>query len=123
MVEGVIDILITDSTVQTLVGENLAGDKYKVYPVMVPQSEKHPYITVRQTSKVREGKGCPYKGGVEVTSYAKSYDDVVALDDANIAALDGEGDVVLTNGGVDNYVMVADGDGLYSRSSTFEGTL
>lgn len=121
MVTGVIDLLIADATIQGIVGLNSDGDKYKVYPVIAPQKEKYPYIIVRQVSKIRIGKGCPYSGGVEVTSVHKSYDEVVECDDAVISLLDGNGDIVLTSGGLDGWVQ-ADGDGLYTRISTFEGS-
>ena len=46
MTSGIIEILIENTTVQTLIGRNKAGDKYKVYPVVCPQGEGQPYITV-----------------------------------------------------------------------------
>jgi len=120
MVTGVIDLLIANSAVQTLVGLNSESDKYKVYPVMVPQKEKHPYITVRQTAKVRVGKDCSFMSAVDITSYAKSYDEVVALDSAVFAAIENNGTFLSLTGTSDGWVQ-ADGDGLYSRTSTFEG--
>jgi hypothetical protein len=46
MTSGIVEILKDDSGVQALAGLNTAGSKYKVYPVIAPQDEKPPYITV-----------------------------------------------------------------------------
>lgn len=124
MVEGVIDILIANATIQTLVGQNAALDKYKVYPVIAPQTEKYPYIVVRLSSRVRGAKNCGYESSVDVISVHKSYDEVTDLDDAVITALEAAGNSVisylnLTNTS-DGWIQ-GDGDGLYTRTSTFAG--
>lgn len=121
MVTDVIALMVNNTTLANLVGENSTGDKPKIYPVMVPQKEKHPYITVRQSSKVRAGKGCGFINGIEVSSYAKSYDDVVALDDAVLNAIENNGTFLSLTGTSDGFVHQADGNGLYVRTSSFEG--
>lgn len=119
MVTSVIDILIANAGVQTLVGMNQGGTKYKVYPIIVPEKEKHPYIVVRQTSKARAGKDCGFASSVSVTSYHKTYDGVVALDSAVLVALENDDGKTLEST-IDGWAQ-ADGDGLYSRTSTFTG--
>ncbi len=91
MVKAITYILENDSTVQGIIGQNLAGDKYKVYPVVVPQSEKEPYVVVRQTGRVATGKGCnSYDYTIEVLSYHPSYDDATDLGNAVISALEAQ---------------------------------
>lgn len=130
MVKAVTYILENNSTVQDLVGQNVAGEKFKVYPVAVPQSETGPYIIVRQSAKVEIGKGCnSFVYGIEVLSYALSYDDVTALNIAVINALQNEasgtvnsvayGYLNLTNE-IDSFS--ADHGNQYIKISSFEGT-
>src|SRR6478609_1389182 len=88
MVKAVTYILENDATVAGLVGQNAEASKAKVYPVAVPQSETGPYIIVRQSAKVAIGKGCnSFVYGIEVLSYALSYDDVTALNISVINAI------------------------------------
>jgi hypothetical protein len=49
MIQGIIEILTDDVPVQTAVGLNKAADKYKVYPVITPQTEKPPYVVCALT--------------------------------------------------------------------------
>ena len=115
MVSDVNDILKGNSGVQSLLGLNKAGDKYKVYPVVVPSSEVGPYIAVSLVSKSRLAKDCDFNYGYQVSSYAKSYDAVTALNDAVIVALEGGG-----------YIFTNESDGynndheLYVKTSTFD---
>ena len=51
MTNGVIDILINDSLIQNVVGKDKKDDTYKVYPVLCPQPEQHPYIVIRINSE------------------------------------------------------------------------
>lgn len=46
MTSGIIEILREDTGVQALAGLNQSGSKFKIYPVVAPQGEKPPYITV-----------------------------------------------------------------------------
>jgi hypothetical protein len=117
MVTEVIDILIADTGVQNLVGRNKENDKYKVYPVVAPQKEQIPYVTVRLTGKAKAGKGCEYNYTVSVTSFCKNYDDVSALDDAVLAAMETDQKISLDSTS-DNWIQ-ADGNGIYTKTSTF----
>ncbi len=130
MVKAVTYIWENAATVQGLVGQNAAEDKYKVYPVAVPQSETGPYIIVRQSAKVAIGKGCnSFVYGIEVLSYALSYDAVTALNVAVINALQNQtpttvnsvvyGYLNLTNE-IDSFS--SDHGNQYIKISTFEGT-
>lgn len=88
MVKAFTYILKNNATIQGIIGQNLAEDTYKVYPVVVPQSETEPYIVVRQVSRVATGKGCDsYDYSIEVLSYHPSYDDVTDLGNAVISAI------------------------------------
>jgi Protein of unknown function (DUF3168) len=129
MVKAVTYILENNATVQGIIGQNAAADKYKVYPVIVPQSEKEPYLVVRQASKVATGKGCSsYDYSVEVLSYHTTYDDVTTLAEAVRSAL--EGQATTTVNGVDfgflNFTNEVDSfsvehGNLYVKVLTFEG--
>lgn len=130
MVKAITYILENDSTVQGIIGQNASGDKYKVYPVVVPQSEKEPYIIVRQSGKVATGKGCnSFDYIVEVLSYHTSYDNVTALAAAVKSALEGQGTTTI-NGvafGFLNFTNEVDSfsvdhGNLYLKLQTFEGT-
>lgn len=124
MVEDVINILIADVTVQTLVGLNKTGQKYKIYPVIAPQKESYPYIVIRQTGKVKAGKSCGYIGSYAIYSYHKSFDECNSLDLAAVSALDGVASANISFSNLtstsDEYIPGADGDGLYCKISTFE---
>lgn len=128
MVKGITYILKNNAGVQALVGQNAAGDKYKVYPVVAPASETHPFITVSQTGRSPiESKEAPNTRiyTYDVVSYSENYDGAEAIDNAVIAALDfTEG----TFNGVEfqeiRHTNTVDGnaapDGLYSKISSFE---
>jgi hypothetical protein len=93
MIKGITYILETDATFQTRVGYNVALTKYKVYPVIAPQTENIPYSVVRMTDKtlLHKGRSGDNRNSFEVTftvhSYHKNYDDVDILDQAVIQAL------------------------------------
>jgi len=132
MTQGIIDILIDDSTVQRLVGQNAAENKYKVYPLVVPQDEKPPYIVVKLASKpaipCKGQRPTSFQPTANVFCYAVNYEETLALETAVINALDG-----LTAGtynGINfsylRYVDTSedyintDGTGLYVRLPLFE---
>lgn len=129
MIKGVINILITDTGVQALVGLNAAGDKRKVYPVVCPQDEKAPYIAVRQTGMDLAAKGyADWNFQFAVVSYATSYDDCFALDMAVLNSfinVTGTYENIVVSYinpvtlGVDGYTQ--DHGGLYFKTSTFSG--
>jgi len=93
MIQGVTYILETDSVFQSLVGLNVAGTKYKAYPVIAPQDEKAPYSVCTMTGMVLQHKGntaggrSTYECEFTVSSYDINYDDVYALDNAVLEAL------------------------------------
>lgn len=110
MLKAVTYILENDASLQALIGNNKAGDKHKVYPVVVPETEKAPYCVCRIVSKERVAKACGYSWTIEVTSYANSYDLVTDINDAVIAALEGQasGIVNYENFGYANFATESD---------------
>lgn len=132
MTIGVIQILINNNTVKSLVGLNALGDKYKVYPLVVPQKEKHPYIVVRLTGRppveCKDVSPKDFTPSVEVLCYHENYEGALLLEEAVIDALD---NTTGTYGGVrinelrysdtsEDFIDV-DGNGLYVRRPTFAG--
>ena len=130
MVNAVTYILDNNATVQGLVGlRSTGGSDYKVFPVVVFESEKAPYIVVRQSGKVSLGKSCGHTYTIDVICYAGSYDAVKALSAACITALEAQ-----TSGTINGYAFgylnatnEIDGEyvrdfNLYTRVSTFEGS-
>lgn len=79
MLKAVTYILENDATVQAAVGLNKAGDKHKVYPVVIPETEVAPYIVCRITGKTLGAKDCGYIYNIEILAYHYSYDDVSDL--------------------------------------------
>lgn len=49
MVSGIIEILRLSTAVQTAVGQNIAGSKFKIYPALCPQTERPPYMIIALT--------------------------------------------------------------------------
>lgn len=125
MVNAVTYILENDSTIQSLIGQNKSGSKTKVYPVVVPETEKAPYIVCRVAGRVREGKDCDSRYQIEVISYANSYDDLNAINDAIITALESEPGGTINGVSFSFAVFNTEMDGfekdhdLYSKMSTF----
>lgn len=126
MIKGVTYILKNDAGVQAILGQNFAATKYKVYPVIAPQTEIFPYSVCRMSSRIVEAKNCGYTAEFIVSSYHQNYDDVADLDDAIVTALNGEngthngvtfGYITFLNSN-DNYVEAY--GGLYVRESTFK---
>lgn len=130
MTEGIVDILINDSTVQSLVGQNKIGDKYKVYPLIVPQKEQAPYIVCRMTSRppvdCKSSRASMFTPSVAVYCYAVNYNDCLDLERAVINALD---NISGNSNGVqfsqiryadssEDFINV-DGNGLYVRIPIF----
>lgn len=75
-------ILANDATVASLVGNNTADDKVKVYPVVVPESEKAPYVVVTVLGRTVASKGCSDQWNIQVVCYHTISDDCVALHEA-----------------------------------------
>lgn len=130
MVKAVTYILENNAGVQALVGLRSNAVDYKVYPVFVPESEKEPYIVVRQAGKVPKCKGSDnFDYTIEVLSYALSYDAVTTLADAVKSALEGQATTTVNNvaWGYLNFTnevdsFSADHGNLFVKISTFEGT-
>lgn len=130
MVKVVTYILGNNATIQGLVGtkdEPQTDDYYKIYPVVAPSTETAPYCVVRLASKARMGRDCDFTFGVQVVSYAKSYDEVTTLNDAVISVLEGQAAATI-NGQAFGYLnMTNEQDdfikehSLYAKITTFEG--
>lgn len=128
MVKAITYILENNATVQGLVGNRVGGvtTDYKVFPVVVPESEVAPYIAVRLVGRTLQGKGCDYTYSVQTVCYHTTYDGVTTLNDAIISAI--EGQAAATVNGVtfsfanftnesDEYVKE---HSLYAKISTFD---
>lgn len=106
MVKGITHILKSDAAFQSAVGQNEAGDKYKVYPVVCPYPEKAPYSVVIQTGKTpiecKGGTPTSFTYTYDVYSFHVNYDTVVTINQAVIDALS------LPNGGTYNGVVFDD---------------
>lgn len=94
MTQGITHILKNDTAIQGIVGQNKAGVKYKVYPVVCPQPEEAPYSVVVQTARTPfgqcKGSNDTFEYSFDVVSYHKNFEQVVTLDNAVIDALVGE---------------------------------
>jgi len=106
MVKGITHILKNNTGVKNLIGQNTAGDKHKVYPVVCPFPEKSPYIVVIQTGRTPiDCKGSApttFDYSYDVYSFDKNYDTGVSINAAVITALS------LPNGGTHNSVKFDD---------------
>lgn len=91
MIQGVIQLLVDDSTVQSLTGEDSEGYP-KVYPVVAPQDVKKPYYTVRiignNPNQCKDGSSTLDKVFFDVISYGEDYGDIDSLDNAARSVLD-----------------------------------
>lgn len=137
MTKGVINILVNDSTIQTLIGfKTNITDEYKVFPLVVSQEDTAPYIVCRMLSK----PSIPCKGQrvssfqpvVQVACYHKNYDDALALEVAVRDALDNK--TAGTYNGVnfsylryidssEDWIIGNDGVGLYVQLPQFEAQI
>jgi len=131
MTEGIIDLLVNDTAVQTLVGRNAADTKYKVYPLATPQGERPPYITVQMTNRT----AIPCKGGrptafidqCNVNIYTVNYQEGIALsrvcadavDDEAYSGLDYSLPEIRVSDENEGWIDV-DGLGLYVRTLVLE---
>jgi len=129
MVNAITYILDNNATVQGLVGlRSGAATDYKVFPVVVFETEKAPYIVVRQSGRTSLGKNCGSVYTIDVVCYTTSYDATAALSAACINAIQAQTSATI-NGvsyGYMNMTNEADGEyirdhGLYSKIITFEG--
>lgn len=93
MTSGIIEILTDSAAVQALVGLNVAGDKYKVYPFKAPQPEKGPYVVVAKTSNSTISQGKEIESTLDypnydVLCYSKNFRTTEELHEATRDALD-----------------------------------
>lgn len=91
MTSGIIEILIENSGVQTLVGQDDRG-QYKVYPTVAPQGVDLPYVVVSEVSiEPNLSIGCAStldKPRVTVNACALSFRETELIQDACRAAVD-----------------------------------
>ena len=129
MIKAITYILENNATVQGLVGNRVGGTTtdYKVFPVVVPESEKSPYIAVRLVAKTKQAKGCGYLYSVQTVSYHTTYDGVTALNNAVIAAIEGQASGTV-NGVAFSFANFSNESDefvnehkLYAKISTFDG--
>lgn len=128
MIKAVNYILDNDAPLSALVGKNRADSKTKVYPVVVPGTEKPPFIATLQSGRVTDAIGCADTYQIQVTVYAGTYDDAAEISQAVITALEGA-EAGTVNGFAFSYLNNTDElDGpfdeernLYSKVSVFEG--
>jgi hypothetical protein len=118
MVKGIVHILISDTDVQTVVGRNKAGDKFKVFPVVCPSQEEKKYITVSQTGKppveCKTGSPTSWEGSFDVICWAKNYDDLDEMEVAVVGALDNKAEGTY-NGVKLSEIRYANGKDLFSN--------
>lgn len=95
MIAGINEILVEDSHIQTLIGNNAAGSKVKVYPVVAPAGEEAEYITTslagfNPTQTKTEANNLDYPS-VAINVHAKSYDKAVEISERVKAIFDTSG--------------------------------
>jgi hypothetical protein len=131
MTNGIIDILTSDSLIQNAVGLDKDGDTYKVYPIICPQPEQHPYIVVRINSQepieCMDGPASDSTFNFSVYCFGNSYEKISSMSDSVKIVLDRYNG---TNDGVQfeeiRFVTLRDegvdvgGTILYSRVLTFD---
>lgn len=92
MVKGITYIINADSTCSALIGNNLSGNKRKVYPVTVPDKEEPPFVTVWQTSRIPDfckgSRSTRFTYRYEVHVFALDYDVINNISTAIIDALE-----------------------------------
>jgi hypothetical protein len=90
MIQGVIQILLDASAVTSEVGNNKGNHKPKIYPVVCPQPEESPYITVSKISTNPDGCKVSTLDEVNFTvlHYSKNYNKADAMHEATRAALE-----------------------------------
>lgn len=125
MTSGIIEILREDSGVQALAGLNEAGSKYKIFPVIAPQDEKPPYITVfmSQNDPVtsltkREESQLDYPR-VTVNSWAKNFRPSELMGEAVRNALDNQSAITDAGYTYNRIWLIDDRDGYDSERKMF----
>lgn len=92
MVKALTYILANDATVASLVGDNGAANTAKVYPVIATQAERYPFVVVRQAARLPEfcrgQRPTTFNYTYDVAIVAKDYDELDALQEAVIDAIE-----------------------------------
>lgn len=126
MLKAITYILENDATIQSLVGGNSTNSKHKIYPVVVPESEKAPYCVCRISGRETMAKNCSVMWNIEVTSFHTSYDNLTLLNNAVIDALENQASGTINGESFGFAVLSNEIDGynsdheLYSKSTTFQ---
>jgi len=126
MLNAVNYILENDATIQGLVGEDSSTEQHKIYPVVSFQGESEPYIITSVVGRQRLGKDCSWTYQINVSSYAKSYDDVTVLNEAVIEALEGHAPGVVNGYDIATPSFMNEADGFdkdricYVKNAVFE---
>jgi hypothetical protein len=124
MTSGIIEILIENAEVQTLIGQDDRG-QYKIYPMVAPQGVEQPYVTVSEVSlQPTLGKGCPSdldKPTYNVQVYSLSFREAELIQEACRVALDTGTDWVTDACSFDSVYMI-DRKDLYMQE-TGQGSL
>ena len=135
MTNGIITILISDSNIQALAGIKQAANvsEYKVFPLVVTEGTKPPYIVVRTISKppipCKGTRVSSFQPTAQVSCYCKTFEEALALEAAVIDALDNKS--AGTYNGInisylryvdrsEDWIPHNDGVGLFITSPQFE---
>lgn len=128
MTSGIIEILIEDINVQTLVGQDSRG-QYKVYPTRAPEKVENtdcPYIIVSEVSLSPSlGKGCPStldRPRYNVLVYSTDFRETEIIQEACRVCLD-NGQSWTTQTGDFDSIWMADRQDLYAPAVGQEGGL
>jgi len=95
MTHAVVEWLLSDATIRTLVGDNSSADTHKIYQAIVPQDEAPPYICIRVAGFDTSSFMCKREATnrerdrIQIDCYAKSYVDTYTLYRAVRQVLDG----------------------------------
>lgn len=125
MTSGIIEILKENAGVQALVGENAAAGKYKVYPVVAPQGESIPYITVFKglndplSSLTKDLESMLDYPRVTVTCWHKNFRPTEEMFEAVREALDNQGFTDAAGYDFERVWLIDDRDGFDPQSNLY----
>lgn len=126
MINAITYILNNDATLISLLGNNKADTKTKVYPVIAPETEKAPYCSCRVASKTRLAKNCSFNFSIEINVFATSYDDLYDISEAIIDILEStasgtyNGDAFASATFTNEYDNFSKDHDLYYKTLTFD---
>src|SRR5690606_31470297 len=94
MTHAVVEWLLGNNAIKTMVGNNDSADTYKVYQAIVPQNEKPPYICIRVmdlTPWTCKGQATTEEvDSVQTDCFANSYKDTYMMYRAVRQTIDGQ---------------------------------